>query len=118
MLAACLGGLIAWAVRPTTGTALATLLGEASRGLLQVMAFVLDSYATAILRVADGWRIAATALDRLAPLQRALATLFAHSGIELSLALAAVSCAALLWWMRPRGTRDPKEIRHVGVLGF
>jgi len=31
---------------------------------------------------------------------------------------AALACAALLWWMRPRAARAARGVGHVGILGF
>lgn len=117
-VAACLAGLLLWAIRPSSSVTFANLLGEASRRILGLLVFLLDAYAFAILRVADGWGFLVSAAGRLAPVQRALATLLGHPSIELSLALATLSCVALFWWMRARDPRDRKGIRHVGVLGF
>ncbi len=117
-LAACLAALLLLAIRPASSVTLANLLGEASRRILGLMVFVLDAYAFAILRLADGWALLVSAAGRLAPVQRALASLLSHPSIELSLALATLSCVALFWWMKPRDARGRKGIRHVGVLGF
>ena len=58
------------------------------------------------------------AFEGVAPLGHALGALLAQPWIQTALAMAAVSCLAVLWWMRPRERKPGKGARHVGVLGF
>ena len=117
-LAASLAVALLWISRPGPRALLESLGGEASRRLVQSLAFALNALGFAVLSLANGWGLLSAAGQRLAPFSRALSTLLSHPEIEAALPLAAAACVALLWWMRPHEKHPGKGIQHVGVLGF
>ena len=117
-LAACLAVLGLWLSRPDT-LSLMTLIGAtASRRLIQLFVFTVNSTVGTLLHLAGGWGLLASIGSWLAPLGRALAVAFGQVGVGLALAPAALACAALLWWMRSRRGESKGRIGNVGVLGF
>ena len=118
VLAACLAGVVVWAMQPDTMPILSALGVTASRRLVQITMFTLNAGSSAVLHVASGWGFLAATGSNLAPLGRAIGSLLVRSSVGLTLWLAATACAALLWWMRPRRHDGNGGMRHVGVLGF
>jgi anti-sigma factor RsiW len=117
-LAACLLVAAVWGTQPQARSFLAWLSTEAWDRLLHSLMFVVNGVSFLVISLSSGWGLLAAAGARLAPLGRALMSLISHPSVGLALWLAAVSCVAVLWWMRPRHGRTGKGIRHVGVLGF
>jgi anti-sigma factor RsiW len=117
-LAACLLAVVVWGTQPQARSFVAWLSTEAWDRLLHSLLFVVNGVSFLVLSLSSGWGLLAAAGARLQPLGRALSSLISHPSVGLALWLAAVSCAAVLWWMRPRHGRTGKGIRHVGVLGF
>ena len=115
-LAAVLAVAAAWSVRPDTVRALESLSGEASRRVLQVGVFLLNSLTHGALRFAEGSRLIGAAIERLLPVQRALATLLSQPAVAVTLWAAVLVCAGVLWWIRLRPARG--EVRRVGMLVF
>jgi len=96
---------------------------EASQRLAQATVFVVDALALAMVHMAGGWTLLHDAGQRLSPVFRAITTLLARPGVDVTLALATVASAVLIWWLRPRdlraaGRRVPREIEHAGFLAF
>ena len=118
VLAACLAGLGLWAIEPGSQALMSTLGATASRRLVQIAIFTVNAGSSALLDLVSGWGLVSSTGARLAPFGRALATVFGRPSVSLTLWLAALACAALIWWMRPRRDRRGGRIRHVGVLGF
>lgn len=118
VFAACLVGAVMWASQPATHAWLAGFADGLSRRFVQGVTFALNAVAFLLVSLAEGWGWLATASQRVAPFTRALATLLSNSGVQIALVTAAVACAALLWWIRPREKRGSRGVRHVGVLGF
>jgi anti-sigma factor RsiW len=117
-LAACLAVLGLWLARPGTLSLLTLIGATASRRLIQLCVFTVNSASTALLGLVSGWGVVASIGAYLAPIGRALATAFGQVGVGLALAPAALACAALLWWMRSRRGDSNRRIGNVGVLGF
>jgi len=117
-LAATAAGLATLIATPVSRDVVVALSAAASRGLVQGLAFVLNTVSLATIGLADSWGLVNSIGQRLAPFGRALAALFSHSTIGVTVFGAALACGMLLWWMRPRDEASSKEIRHVGVLGF
>jgi anti-sigma factor RsiW len=117
-LALSLAAVMVWVSQPTNRSLVASLADELSRRLVQTLIFVLNLLTFAIMSLANGWGLVTAAGQRLAPLTRALASLFSNPGIQAALALAGAVCVAVLWWMRPREKRTTEEVRRVGVLGI
>ena len=117
-LAACLATLGALALQPGSLTLLSALGVTASRRLVQIAVFTVNAGSSTLLDLVSGWGLVSSAGARLAPFGRAIATVFGRPSVSLTLWLAAVACAALIWWMRPRRDRQGGRMRHVGVLGF
>ena len=92
--------------------------GEASRRLLEGGVFMLNAVTGAVLRLAEGWGLAAVAMTKLAPVTRALGAFIGQPAVTLTLWASAMGCVALLMWMRPRTRTSGRGVRHVGVLGF
>ncbi len=108
----------AWAAQPAGRAALETLGGRISQGLVALGIPVVNSLGSSAVRLAEGWGLVHAAGGWLAPLTRALATVLTAPAIVITVWAAAASCAALLWWMRPRTEHAAREVRHVGILGF
>ena len=104
--------------QPAARALLEWLTGEAPRRIAQAMIFVLNALSFSVLSVAEGGRLLEATAERLAPLARATSALLSHTSISVPLTVAVAACAAVLWWMRPRGRDSGKEVGHVGVLGF
>ena len=117
-LAAVLAAIGILARLPGPRALFESISGEASRRLLEGGVFVLNAVTSTVLRLAEGWGLAAVALARLAPVTKALSTFIAQPAVTLTLWASAMGCIALLLWMRPRTRPSPRGIRHVGVLGF
>jgi anti-sigma factor RsiW len=117
-LAACLTVLGLWLSRPGTLSLFALIGATASRRLIQLCVFTVNSASSTLLNLAGGWGLVSAIGVYLAPLGRALAVAFGQVGVGLALAPAALACAALLWWMRSRRSDFNGRIGNVGVLGF
>lgn len=117
-LAACLTVLGVWLSRPGTLSLLALIGATASRRVIQLCVFTINSASTAVLNLANGWGLLASIGVFFAPLGRALATAFSQVGVGLALVPATLACAAVLWWMRSRRGDSNRRIGNVGVLGF
>ena len=115
-VAACLAGFVYWAMHPAAQVMISALAGTAARRLTQIAIFTLNAGTSTLLGIMNGWGLLSTAGARIAPIGRVVAAVFEHPSVSLTLWLAALACAALLWWMRGRGRGG--RMRHVGVLGF
>ena len=89
-----------------------------SHALLQGGMFVIDTLSLAALRALAGWALLQSWAVRLAPLGHALAEVARQPSLLMLVWGAVVASAALLWWIRPRDTQVPEDVRHVGLLGF
>jgi anti-sigma factor RsiW len=107
-----------FATQPAARALVETLSAVASRRLARTMVFALNALSFSALSLAGGEQWLAAAGRRLAPIGRAFAALFSQADILLPLAIAGVTCIAVLWWMRPHRAEARKEVRHVGLLGF
>lgn len=116
--AATVAAVVVLATQPAARAFFETLSAVASRRLAQAMVFALNALSFSALSLAGSAQWLAAAGERLAPIGRALASLFSQSDIVVPLSIAVAACAAVLWWMRPRGAENQKGVRHVGVLGF
>lgn len=116
--AACLAGGLLLAQRPDVRLVVSSLWSAASRGAVQGMVGALNLAGFVVLRLAEGLALIEGAMQWFAPLGRALQTVFGQPAVSVPLAIAVVSCAALLWWMRPRDRRRMEGMRHVGILAF
>jgi anti-sigma factor RsiW len=125
---------LGWAYAGAVGLSVATIIGlftrpgalglmgklgaTASHRVIQIVVFTLNAASGAARSMASGWDLLATAGNWLAPLARAITTVFTHPGVASVLWPAAIACALLLWWMRPRRRGEDRGMRHVGVLAF
>jgi predicted anti-sigma-YlaC factor YlaD len=116
--AICLAAGVVLLSRPGGRLVVEALWTDASRRLVEAALFGANAVTYALLALVDGWGLIETIGTRLMPFVRAIGTLVTHPVIEVSLVMAVISCAALLWWMRPREKGSNGEPRHVGVLGF
>ncbi len=117
-LAASLAALSTWIAHPAGQAVLSGLSAVASRRLLESTKFVVQAASYAFVHLATGWHVLGLALERFAPLGRALGAVISETSIVGTLAAALVVCVTMLWWLRPRDARSGRGIRHVGVLGF
>jgi hypothetical protein len=101
-LAVSIGAALLWASQPGPRALLESLSAVASRRLIESTTFVLNSLAFTFLSLANGWSWIALVVEPLAPLVRAAVALLSQPVVQSALAMAAVSCIAVLWWMRPR----------------
>jgi hypothetical protein len=108
-------GLIAM---PGPRAALVGLAMAASNGLARALVLTLDALSFSLLSVAGGFGLMRSLGERLSPLIRAANALFVHPGMAITLTVALLACALLLWWMRPRDRSVREGIGHVGLLGF
>ncbi len=117
-LAVCAGAIAFWVLAPGRQAWLGTLSAQASSRLLSAGLFVLNSLGSSAVRLADGWGWLHAVGARLAPLGRAFGAVLAEPDIGLAVWAAAVACAVLLWWMRPRRSPAVRKVHHVGFLGY
>jgi predicted anti-sigma-YlaC factor YlaD len=115
-VAAVLAAAAAWAVQPAGQAVLSTLSVDASKRLFGAAMFLVESLSFAILNLSAGARAAELVLDRFAPFARALGAVLGQSVVLWTLAAAAATCVAVLWWMRPRRHAAHREIRHVALV--
>jgi len=116
-LAATAAGIAALAGSPAARDVVVTLSAAASRGLVQGVAFVLNAASLAAIGLADSLGLVGAVGQRLAPFARAFGMLFSQSAIGVTVFVAALASAMLIWWMRPREAGASKRIRPL-VLGF
>jgi anti-sigma factor RsiW len=110
-------------VSPAPRALLGTLGIEASQRVAQAAVFIVDALALAMVQMAGGLTLVQEIGLRLSPVFRAVTTLLARPGVDVTLALATVASAALIWWLRPRelkadGPRVPREIEHAGLVAL
>lgn len=117
-LAACSGAAALVLSRPEAWAVLASAGDRVSDALVRSFFLGVQAVSFTVLSLVDGWGLLTAASDRLSPLGRALGALLSMSGIQATLAVAALACALLLLWLRPRDQRSGRGVRHVGVLGF
>jgi anti-sigma factor RsiW len=117
-LAASVAAVVLVLSQPAARAALELLWTGTSQRMVQAMLFGMNVVAYALLGLVNGWGLLAYAGERLAALGRAFTLLISHPAIETALALAAVSCVAVLWWMRAQGKGRGGEPRHFGLLGL
>jgi len=116
-LVASLASAYVLATQPVARAWIDALADQASRQVVQSVTFVLNALAFVVVSLAAGWGFLAQALQRLAPIVRALVALLSPPAIELTVWTAGVACAAVLWWMRTREKPSTRNMRHVAVLG-
>jgi anti-sigma factor RsiW len=117
-LVASLGGAAAVAMTPAGHASLAWIASAGPARLLDSLKFMVNAASFLALRLAGGWGLVSSAGSRVSPLLRAFLTAFDQPVIQLSFALSAVSCLAVLWWLRPHADRGEREMPNVGLLGF
>jgi anti-sigma factor RsiW len=118
LVAVTLSGLgLAW-MQPAGRQLLFGLSNTASRTLVELSLFVLNTMSSSVLRIADAWKLVDLAAVRLAPLAHALSALVSQPALLLTVLASVTACAGVLWWMRPRTGASAEEARNVGVLGF
>jgi len=109
-------------VHPAPRAWLGALGVEASQRVAQATVFVVDALALAMVHMAGGWTLLNDVGLRLSPVFRAITTLLARPGVDVTLGLATLASAVLIWWLRPRemraGRRVPREIEHAGLLAL
>jgi anti-sigma factor RsiW len=118
VFAASIVAIAVWGSQPAPRAMLAGFMDAFSQRFVQAVTFAFNAVAFLLLSLADGWGMAASTGERLAPLVRALGTLLSHPGVQIALVTSASACVALLWWIRPRGKGENRGVRHVGMLGF
>ena len=115
-LPVCVGAALLWASQPGPRAMLESLSSMASRRVIEATTFVLHSLAFGVLSLASSWGWISIVVDPVAPVVRAIGSLLSQPAIQAALAMAAVTCALVLWWMRPRERKGKGGVRHVAVL--
>ncbi|HEY2954257.1 MAG TPA: zf-HC2 domain-containing protein [Candidatus Eisenbacteria bacterium] len=118
LTALTVAGILAFATQPEARILLVALSTAASRRVAQALVFALNAVSFSVVSLAGSGRLLAETGQRLLPIGRAIAALFSQTAIVVPLTIAVGACAAVLWWMRPRGTEVRNGMRHVGILGF
>ncbi len=109
---------ISWIVRPETHVWLGRLVSAAYGRLIDSGLFTLDAIMAVSLRLQRGWGLLEILAGWVMPVARALGALASDPMVAATLWAAVATCAALLWWMRPRTIHTVKGNRHVGILAF
>ena len=107
-----------WVVQPSTHMWLAQGYSEASLRVVQAMLFGYQSLTQSWVQVIEGLAFLSIVAERSAPLFRALARPWTMPLLATIAVAALLSCAGVVWWMRPRRREAMEEIRNVGLLGF
>lgn len=117
-LVASLGSVVVVASLPAGRGFLTWLASAAPSRMVDSLRFVVNAASFLALRLAGGWGLISSAGSRVSPLLRAFFAALDQPAIQLSFALSAVSCLAVLWWLRPHPERAERGMPHVGLLGF
>lgn len=117
-LVASLGGVGAMATLPAGRSFLAWLASEAPARVVDLLRFTVQVASFIALRLAGGWGLVSGAGSRVSPLVRALMAGLDQPVVQVSFALSAVSCMAVVWWLHSRKDRSDRGMPHVGLLGF
>ena len=107
-----------WIVQPSTHVWLATSYSEGSLRLVQTLLFSYQAVTRSWVQVVEGVAFLGMVAERSAPVVRALARPWTVPLLAAITVAAVLSCAGVLWWMRPRRREALEEMRHVGLLGF
>ena len=110
--------LISWIVRPETHVWLGRLVSAAYGRLIDTGLFALEAIMEVALRLERGSRLLEVLGGWVVPVGRALGALASDPLVAAAVWGAVASCAALLWWMRPRPIRIVRGNRHVGMLAL
>lgn len=117
-LVASLAGVALAATHPAGRGFLAWLAGEAPARVLDSLKFLVNAASFLALQLAGGWGLVSSVGSRVSPLLRALFATLDQPAIQLGLIVSAVSCIAVLWWLRPRAGRNERGMPHVGLVGI
>ena len=117
-LVASLGGVGVATTQPAGRAFLAWLASEAPSRLLDAARFFVNAAAFIAVRLSTGWGLVSGAGSRISPLGRALLATIDQPVIQACFAVSALSCVAVLLWLRPRAARSRRGMPHVGLLGF
>ena len=109
---------VSWVVQPSTHVWLAQSYSETSLRVVQTLLFSYQAATQSWVQVIEGFSFLAALAERSAPLFRALARPWTVPMLAAIAVAAVLSCAGVLWWMRPRRREAMEEIRNVGLLGF
>ena len=116
LVGASLAALGAAIALPTPRAWTYRLAAEATRSLVGSFVFVLKAANATALRLLDGFSGGMS--GRTAALWHAVATPLAQPLVVFTLWSALLTCAVVLWWMRPRERRAIRGSDHVGLLGL
>jgi hypothetical protein len=117
-LVASLASVAVVATLPAGRGFLAWVASEAPSRVLDSLKFMVNAASFLALRLAGGWGLVSAAGSRVSPLLRAFLAALDQPAIQLSFVLSAVSCLAVLWWLRPHPGRHERGMPNVGLLGF
>jgi anti-sigma factor RsiW len=112
-VAASAAAVLALVSNPPSRHVLGALGIEASQRVAQAMMFVMDALALTLVRVAGGWTLVNEMGSRFVPILRAISTLLARPGVDLTLLTATLASGVLLWWLRPR--RPQPQVRNQDI---
>jgi len=121
--AGSLAASVALLIQPGPRGWIGVLGVEASQRVAQATLFVVDSLAMAVVHMAGGLTLLQDVGLRLSPVSRAVSTLLARPGVDVTLALATLATAGLMVWLRPRELRSSRRRvsgggDHVGLLAL
>lgn len=117
-IVASLSAIAAAVSLPAPRAWLGGIAAEATRSVVGSFLFVLKSFNTTMLRLADGVGSSHGIWGQFAPVIRALGASLSHPALIFTVWAAVLACVAVVWWMRPRERRGIEGSDHVGILGL
>lgn len=109
---------VSWIAQGSSHVWLAQRLSEGSLRLIQTVLFTFQVLTRSWIELLDGWMFLEALAVRAAPVARALARPWMDPTVAAITVAAVLSCAVVLWWMRPRRRAMTEEVRHVSLVGF
>jgi len=117
-LVASLGTVAVLATQPSGRAFMAWITSAAPARLLDSVRFVLNVASFVALRLAGGWGLVSSTGARVSPFWRAVLAAVDTPLVQICFLVSALSCVAVLLWLRPRAARDGRGMPHVGLLGW
>jgi len=109
---------VSWIAQPDSHVWLAQRFSEASLRVVQTALFAFQVLTRSWLQLMDGWAFLAEVGRWVAPVARALARPWTEPMLAAIAVAAILTCAGVLWWMRPGRRTVTEEIRNVSLVGF
>ncbi|TMQ71593.1 MAG: hypothetical protein E6K80_05120, partial [Candidatus Eisenbacteria bacterium] len=93
---------VSWLTRPDTPVWLAQRFSQISLRAVESLLFAFQVVTRSWIELLQGWDLMGRFFGLLSPLARALARPLEDPVLGIVTAAAAIACALVLWWMRPR----------------